>query len=169
VLPEWRGLRLVCGGAARSGAPIRQAEIDAGSFAGVSSEESVELKRPTGENAALQRANAIFRTASALFAADMNRPHHYAGNVNPRLPVAVSGRYLSPMLTTGRSGSLSSAGAAALRYRLSVPKTAGCSRRTAISARWSPRSASAIVAQNRVRNLLGELLAPRLKGGTVAY
>lgn len=104
VLPEWRERRLGCGGAARSGASIRQVEIDAGSCAGVSSEESVEVKRLTWENAEWQRANAIFRTASALFAAEMDRPHQHAGNVNPRLPAAVSGRYLSPMLTTGRSG-----------------------------------------------------------------
>ncbi len=58
MVPEWREPGLGCGGA-RSGASIRQAQIDAGSFAGVSSEESVELKRLTRENAELQRANVI--------------------------------------------------------------------------------------------------------------
>ena len=47
----------------------RQAEVDAGSRAGVSTEESAELRRFKRENAELKRANAILRSASAFFAA----------------------------------------------------------------------------------------------------
>ena len=55
---------------------VRQAEIDTGSRPGVSTEESVELKRLKRENAELKRANAILKTASAFFAAELDRPHH---------------------------------------------------------------------------------------------
>src|SRR5215212_6900292 len=55
---------------------VRQAEVDAGSRAGVSTEESAELKRLKRENAELKRANAILKTASAFFAAELDRPHH---------------------------------------------------------------------------------------------
>ena len=47
---------------------VRQAEIDAGSRLGVSSDEAAELKRLKRENAEVKRANAILRTASAFFA-----------------------------------------------------------------------------------------------------
>ena len=53
---------------------IRQAEIDAGERAGVSSEESAELRRLRRENAELRRANEILKAASAFFAAELNRP-----------------------------------------------------------------------------------------------
>ena len=57
---------------------VRQAEIDAGSRPGVSTEESAELKRLRRENAELKRANAILKTASAFFAAELDRPHHWS-------------------------------------------------------------------------------------------
>jgi transposase len=53
---------------------VRQAEVDAGSRPGMSTEESVELKRLKRENAELRRANAILKTASAFFAAELDRP-----------------------------------------------------------------------------------------------
>ncbi|GAB2446734.1 transposase [Nocardioides hungaricus] len=53
----------------------RQAEVDAGQRPGVTSEESAELKRLKRENAELKRANAILRSASAFFAAELDRPH----------------------------------------------------------------------------------------------
>ena len=53
---------------------IRQAEIDAGERAGVSSEESAELRRLRRENAELRRANEILKAASAFFAAELDRP-----------------------------------------------------------------------------------------------
>ncbi len=55
---------------------VRQAEVDAGSRPGTSTEESTELKRLKRENAELRRANAILKTASAFFAAELDRPQH---------------------------------------------------------------------------------------------
>jgi transposase len=52
----------------------RQAEVDAGARAGVTSEDSAELKRLKRENAELKRANAILRSASVFFAAELDRP-----------------------------------------------------------------------------------------------
>jgi transposase len=54
---------------------VRQAEVDAGQRAGVSSDESVELRRLKRENAELRRANEILKAASAFFAAELDRPH----------------------------------------------------------------------------------------------
>ena len=54
----------------------RQAEVDAGARPGVTSEDSAELKRLKRENAELKRANAILRSASAFFAAELDRPLH---------------------------------------------------------------------------------------------
>ena len=53
---------------------VRRAEVDAGQRAGVSSEESAESKRLRGENAELRRANEILKSASAFFAAELDRP-----------------------------------------------------------------------------------------------
>jgi transposase len=55
---------------------VRQAEIDAGARAGVTSEEAAEIKRLRRENAELKRANAILRAASVFFAAELDRPGH---------------------------------------------------------------------------------------------
>jgi transposase len=53
---------------------VRQAEVDAGVRAGVSSEESAEVKRLKRENAELRRANEILKAASVFFAAELDRP-----------------------------------------------------------------------------------------------
>ena len=42
--------------------------------AGVTTEESAEIKRLKRENAELRRANAILKAASAFFAAELDRP-----------------------------------------------------------------------------------------------
>ena len=55
---------------------VRQAEVDTGYRPGVSSEESAELKRLRRENAELRRANEILKSASAFFAAELDRPQH---------------------------------------------------------------------------------------------
>lgn len=55
---------------------VRQAEVDAGSRAGTSSEDSAELKKLRRENAELRRANEILKAASAFFARELD----------PRLP-----------------------------------------------------------------------------------
>jgi len=52
----------------------RRAEVDAGRRPGTTSDESAELKRLKRENAELKRANAILRSASAFFAAELDRP-----------------------------------------------------------------------------------------------
>lgn len=52
----------------------RRAEIDLGARPGVTSDENFELKRLKRENAELRRANEILRTASAFFAAELDRP-----------------------------------------------------------------------------------------------
>ncbi|KAY22851.1 transposase, partial [Mycobacterium tuberculosis M1270] len=52
----------------------RQAQVDAGARPGTTTEESAELKRLRRDNAELRRANAILKTASAFFAAELDRP-----------------------------------------------------------------------------------------------
>jgi transposase len=53
---------------------VRRAEVDAGARAGTTSEESAEIKRLRRENAELRRANEILKSASAFFAAELDRP-----------------------------------------------------------------------------------------------
>ena len=55
---------------------VRQAEVDAGTRPGISSEESVEIRRLKRENAELRRANEILKAASVFFAAELDRPQH---------------------------------------------------------------------------------------------
>jgi transposase len=55
---------------------VRQAQVDVGARPGTTTEESAELKRLRRENAELRRANAILKTASAFFAAEIDRPAH---------------------------------------------------------------------------------------------
>ena len=55
---------------------VRQAEVDAGSRPGATSEESAELKKLRREVAELRRANEILKAASAFFARELD----------PRLP-----------------------------------------------------------------------------------
>jgi transposase len=50
---------------------IRQAQIDAGVRLGTTTKESAELKKLRREVAELRRANAILKTASAFFAAEL--------------------------------------------------------------------------------------------------
>lgn len=53
---------------------VNQEQVDAGARPGVSTEESVEIRRLKRENAELKRANEILKTASAFFAAELDRP-----------------------------------------------------------------------------------------------
>ena len=53
---------------------VRQHEVDGGDRPGVTTNESEELKRLRRENAELRRANEILKTASAFFAAELDRP-----------------------------------------------------------------------------------------------
>ncbi len=53
---------------------IRKAEVDTGQRAGVTSEESAEIRRLRAEVKELRRANEILKAASAFFAAELDRP-----------------------------------------------------------------------------------------------
>ena len=53
---------------------VRRAEIDQGARPGATTEESSEVRRLKRENAELRRANAILRSASVFFAAELDRP-----------------------------------------------------------------------------------------------
>ncbi len=53
---------------------VAQAEIDGGQRPGLTTEERERLKTLERENRELRRANEILRTASAFFAAELDRP-----------------------------------------------------------------------------------------------
>ena len=53
---------------------LRQAEVDAGVRPGVSESENVEIRRLKKEVVELRRTNDTLRTASAFFAAELDRP-----------------------------------------------------------------------------------------------
>jgi transposase len=57
---------------------VRQAEVDAGTRPGLTSEESAEIRRLKRENAELRRANEILKAASAFFAAELDRPQTHS-------------------------------------------------------------------------------------------
>jgi len=56
---------------------VRRAEIDSGHRPGITTEESEQIKALKRENAELRRANEILKSASAFFAAELDRPHRY--------------------------------------------------------------------------------------------
>ena len=53
---------------------VRQAEIDDGVKPGVTSAEAARIAELEQENRELRRANSILRSASAFFAAELDRP-----------------------------------------------------------------------------------------------
>ena len=53
---------------------VKQAQIDQGARAGTTTSERDRIKALEKENAELRRANAILKTASAFFAAELDRP-----------------------------------------------------------------------------------------------
>ena len=53
---------------------VRQSEVNAGLRPGVSESENAEIRRLKKEVTELKRANEILRTASAFFAAELDRP-----------------------------------------------------------------------------------------------
>ncbi len=53
---------------------VTQAEVDAGSRPGTTTSDAVRLGELERENRELRRANAILRSASAFFAAELDRP-----------------------------------------------------------------------------------------------
>ena len=53
---------------------IRRAEVDGGTRPGKTSQEIAEIRELKKENAELRRANEILKSASAFFAAELDRP-----------------------------------------------------------------------------------------------
>jgi transposase len=53
---------------------VKQARVDAGEAAGTTTVERARLRELERENRELRRANAILKTASAFFAAELDRP-----------------------------------------------------------------------------------------------
>ena len=53
---------------------VRQADVDEGVTAGVTSADVARIKQLEQENRELRRANAILKSASAFFAAELDRP-----------------------------------------------------------------------------------------------
>jgi transposase len=53
---------------------VRQADIDDGHVGGLTTDESERVKALEQENRELRRANAILKSASAFFAAELDRP-----------------------------------------------------------------------------------------------
>lgn len=53
---------------------VKRSEIDAGEKPGLSSEDAARIKALEQENRELKRANGILRSASAFFAAELDRP-----------------------------------------------------------------------------------------------
>ena len=56
---------------------VRRAEIDSGLRPGITTEESEQIKALRRENTELRRANEILKSASAFFAAELDRPHRF--------------------------------------------------------------------------------------------
>ncbi len=53
---------------------VKQVEVDAGEVPGVTSAEAERIRALEQENRELRRANAILKSASAFFAAELDRP-----------------------------------------------------------------------------------------------
>ena len=56
---------------------LRRAEVDSGHRPGKTSEETAEIRELKKEVAELRRANEILKSASAFFAAELDRPHRF--------------------------------------------------------------------------------------------
>jgi transposase len=56
---------------------VRRAEIDGGTRPGKTSDEIAEIRELKKEVAELRRANQILKSASAFFAAELDRPPRY--------------------------------------------------------------------------------------------
>ena len=54
---------------------VNQAEVDAGDRPGTTTDQAQRLAELERENHELRRANAILKSASAFFAAELDRPH----------------------------------------------------------------------------------------------
>ena len=54
---------------------VKQAEIDSGARPGATTDDRARIAELERENRELRRANEILKTASAFFAAELDRPH----------------------------------------------------------------------------------------------
>ena len=54
---------------------VKRADVDAGERPGVTSQDNVKIRRLEQEVRELRRANEILGSASAFFAAELDRPH----------------------------------------------------------------------------------------------
>ena len=54
---------------------VNQADVDAGQRPGTTTEDNVKIRRLEQEVRELRRANEILKSASAFFAAEVDRPH----------------------------------------------------------------------------------------------
>ncbi|WP_343924666.1 transposase [Rhodoglobus aureus] len=55
---------------------VQRSEIDSGTRPGTTTDDAARLIELERENRELRRANAILRSASAFFAAELDRPHN---------------------------------------------------------------------------------------------
>jgi len=56
---------------------LRQAEVDGGIRPRKTTEDLAEIRELKKENAEVRRANEVLKSASAFFAAELDRPHRY--------------------------------------------------------------------------------------------
>jgi transposase-like protein len=54
---------------------VRQASIDSGEAAGVTSDDKTRIRKLEKENAELRRANEILKSAATFFGAELDRQH----------------------------------------------------------------------------------------------
>jgi transposase-like protein len=54
---------------------VHQADVDEGRVPGTTSDDAKRIKELEQENRELKRANSILKSASAFFAAELDRPH----------------------------------------------------------------------------------------------
>lgn len=66
---------------------IRQDEIDSGSWAGQTGQESDAMCEPRGENTELQRASATLNAVSVFYAAETRPAHSVVVEVHQRPPI----------------------------------------------------------------------------------
>ena len=57
---------------------VRQAEVDGGQRAGLTTEDAAEIKRLKREVAELRRANEILKAAAAFSGAELDRPQRFS-------------------------------------------------------------------------------------------
>ena len=97
---------------------VKQAQIDSGAKPGLSTDQARRLKELEAENRELRRANAILKTASAFFAAGLDRPSPRSG-----------GSSTSTATTRCLGGPVGSSGSS---------RSAGCSPSTACRSLRAP-------------------------------